>query len=429
MAWQYDPAMQVFALERRERLPNGLISAIMYQESKGDEDAVSHTGVRGLMQITGETAEGLGIDRLDPGQSIEGGSRLLRTNADEIHECNERLQRRGRGLSFDILDANGNITPRGLELVAASWNAGGGAVRSAIRRGGDNWLAVIEPDDLDRREEIQTFTANVTDYYRDVTCHIAPSGSGQALGGVVTSAVTVDITTVSDTRDDDSRVEHRPSRWQRIRSWVGRRLGLGDGDDRPPHRQRRTEDDDVELVQLRAQAPVPLAPAPVLTQANYVVPVVQGTNGGGGPNGVRPDYDRILQRTSSLQRYVTEHIDDMEGGLVPNIHWALTHATMDRHIGSDAMTNGGRETVRAVQERLNQLGFGDDPRTRGVHETIRTNGVWNHETIAAWRRFQETQIEAGRAGIILDDSVTHDELRLILNVPRVVATSHSQTTI
>lgn len=53
-----------------------LLAAIGYQESHWDPEAVSPTGVRGVMMLTLPTAEQVGIeDRLDPVQSIRGGAR------------------------------------------------------------------------------------------------------------------------------------------------------------------------------------------------------------------------------------------------------------------------------------------------------------------------------------------------------------------
>ncbi len=55
-----------------------LLAAIGYQESKWDPYATSATGVRGLMMLTGETADRMGItDRLDARQSIIGGAKYL----------------------------------------------------------------------------------------------------------------------------------------------------------------------------------------------------------------------------------------------------------------------------------------------------------------------------------------------------------------
>jgi membrane-bound lytic murein transglycosylase F len=55
-----------------------LLAAIGYQESKWDPFATSPTGVRGLMMLTGDTADRMGIsDRLDVRQSILGGAKYL----------------------------------------------------------------------------------------------------------------------------------------------------------------------------------------------------------------------------------------------------------------------------------------------------------------------------------------------------------------
>lgn len=62
-----------------------LIAAIAYQESHWNQHAVSHTGVRGLMQLTNETAAAVGIeDRTDPLQSIWGGSFYVRKLLDRM---------------------------------------------------------------------------------------------------------------------------------------------------------------------------------------------------------------------------------------------------------------------------------------------------------------------------------------------------------
>ena len=55
-----------------------LLAAQGYQESHWEADAKSPTGVRGIMMLTKNTAESLGVeDRLDPEQSIEGGAQYL----------------------------------------------------------------------------------------------------------------------------------------------------------------------------------------------------------------------------------------------------------------------------------------------------------------------------------------------------------------
>ena len=54
------------------------LAAVSYQESHWNDKARSHTGVRGLMMLTQDTAKRVGVkDRLDPEQSIMGGAKYL----------------------------------------------------------------------------------------------------------------------------------------------------------------------------------------------------------------------------------------------------------------------------------------------------------------------------------------------------------------
>ena len=54
------------------------IAAVAYQESHWDPHATSFTGVRGMMMLTADTADHLGVEnRLDARQSILGGARYL----------------------------------------------------------------------------------------------------------------------------------------------------------------------------------------------------------------------------------------------------------------------------------------------------------------------------------------------------------------
>lgn len=61
-----------------------LLAAMGYQESHWDADAKSPTGVRGLMMLTQNTADSLGVDRNNPKQSIKGGARYLRQLLDNL---------------------------------------------------------------------------------------------------------------------------------------------------------------------------------------------------------------------------------------------------------------------------------------------------------------------------------------------------------
>ncbi len=63
------------------------LAAQAYQESHWDPDAVSATGVRGVMMLTLPTAREVGVeDRTDPAQSIEGGAIYLRRLFDRMPE-------------------------------------------------------------------------------------------------------------------------------------------------------------------------------------------------------------------------------------------------------------------------------------------------------------------------------------------------------
>ena len=136
-----------FMQQMRERLPRfrplfeqvadnldfdwRLLAAISYQESHWNPDAVSRTGVRGLMMLTLPTANQLGItDREDPEQSISGGTRYLKSLIDRLPE---RIKH-----------------PDRLWLALAAYNIGLGHLEDARilteRQGGDpdRWVDVRE---------------------------------------------------------------------------------------------------------------------------------------------------------------------------------------------------------------------------------------------------------------------------------------------
>ena len=73
---EYKP--HLYAAQRETGLDWRLLAAVAYQESQWDAHAVSFTGVRGLMMLTEQTADRLGVkDRLDPRESILGGARYI----------------------------------------------------------------------------------------------------------------------------------------------------------------------------------------------------------------------------------------------------------------------------------------------------------------------------------------------------------------
>ncbi len=74
---QWQKLFEKYAKENQ--IPWTLVAAVAYQESKWSEGAVSHTGVKGLMQLTRTTAKQVGVvDREDPQQSIRGGAFYLK---------------------------------------------------------------------------------------------------------------------------------------------------------------------------------------------------------------------------------------------------------------------------------------------------------------------------------------------------------------
>jgi soluble lytic murein transglycosylase len=98
--WAWDCAFPapyadiVRAAEARERLPAGLLWAVMRQESAFDPDAVSSARAVGLMQLLPETArpiaEELGLPRDDarltsPSYAIRVGAHALRKLLDDFH--------------------------------------------------------------------------------------------------------------------------------------------------------------------------------------------------------------------------------------------------------------------------------------------------------------------------------------------------------
>jgi len=100
-----------------------MLAAISYQESHWNIKAVSATGVRGLMMLTRDTAKLMGIkNRVDPKQSIDGGTRFFK--------------RRLKVLAESIKD------PDRTWMALAAYNIGHGHLEDArilTRYGGGNY--------------------------------------------------------------------------------------------------------------------------------------------------------------------------------------------------------------------------------------------------------------------------------------------------
>ncbi|MCG5499997.1 membrane-bound lytic murein transglycosylase MltF [Ectothiorhodospira lacustris] len=141
------PGILTFMNRIRERLPRHeplfreaaeyydvdwrLLAAISYQESHWNPNAVSRTGVRGLMMLTQATAGQLGVqDRTDPRESVFGG-------AEYFMNLHERLP---MGIS----------EPDRTWMALAAYNVGMGHLHDARRitraqdKDPDRWIDVME---------------------------------------------------------------------------------------------------------------------------------------------------------------------------------------------------------------------------------------------------------------------------------------------
>ena len=61
-----------------------LLEAVVWQESRWREDAVSPVGARGLAQLMPGTARQMGVSARDPSANLEGGARYLRMQLDSF---------------------------------------------------------------------------------------------------------------------------------------------------------------------------------------------------------------------------------------------------------------------------------------------------------------------------------------------------------
>jgi soluble lytic murein transglycosylase-like protein len=77
-------AAKVAELAVRFDLSPALIEALVWQESRWQQRAVSPVGARGLAQLMPGTAQDLGVNPDDPFANLEGGARYLREQLDRF---------------------------------------------------------------------------------------------------------------------------------------------------------------------------------------------------------------------------------------------------------------------------------------------------------------------------------------------------------
>ncbi len=151
-----------------------LLAAVAYQESQWDARATSPTGVRGIMMLTADTADRLGVrDRLDPRESILGGARYLRILLDMIPDTVPEPDRTWMALAAYNIGPGGFAAAlrlaRRLERNPDSWRD----VKEVLpqlarsRRGGELRYAAV------RGGEARAFAENVRVYY-DILARYEP---------------------------------------------------------------------------------------------------------------------------------------------------------------------------------------------------------------------------------------------------------------
>ena len=104
-----EPIFQAAA--QRYDLPLDLLTAVARAESNFRQDAVSHAGAMGVMQLMPGTARHLGVtDPFDPHQNIMGGARYLREQLDRF-DGDVRLALAAYNAGWPTVKRHGGIPP------------------------------------------------------------------------------------------------------------------------------------------------------------------------------------------------------------------------------------------------------------------------------------------------------------------------------
>lgn len=113
-------AAYVRELATRFDLSPALIEAVVWQESRWRENAVSPAGARGLAQLMPGTARDLGVDPDDPHANLEGGARYLREQLDRFDGNLEKALAAYNAGPGRVIRANGIPQIRETRLYVAS---------------------------------------------------------------------------------------------------------------------------------------------------------------------------------------------------------------------------------------------------------------------------------------------------------------------
>lgn len=113
-------AAYVRELASRFDLSPALIEAVVWQESRWRENAVSPAGARGLAQLMPGTARDLGVDPDDPRANLEGGARYLREQLDRFDGNLEKALAAYNAGPGRVIRANGIPQIRETRLYVAS---------------------------------------------------------------------------------------------------------------------------------------------------------------------------------------------------------------------------------------------------------------------------------------------------------------------
>ncbi len=111
---------KVAELSARFDLSTSLIEALVWQESRWRENAVSPVGARGLAQLMPGTARDLGVDPNDPFANLEGGARYLREQLDRFDGDLEKALAAYNAGPGRVLRANGVPRIRETQLYVAA---------------------------------------------------------------------------------------------------------------------------------------------------------------------------------------------------------------------------------------------------------------------------------------------------------------------